>query len=57
VKSIDTETQPEVVVTPATVEVQKPVESPKPAEKKATKPKRRDDIEAGLLDAIDSHGE
>lgn len=30
----------------------------KPAEKKKpTKPKRRDDIEAGLLDAIDSHGE
>lgn len=57
VKSIDTETQPKVVVTPATVEVQKPVESPKPAEKKSTKPKRRDDIEAGLLDAIDSHGE
>lgn len=32
--------------------IEKPVEKKKP-----TKPKRRDDIEAGLLDAIDSHGE
>lgn len=27
------------------------------SKKKSSKPKRRDDIEAGLLDAIDSHGE
>jgi N utilization substance protein A len=33
-----------------------PAEQPK-AEKKSTKPKRRDDIEAGLIDAIESHGE
>lgn len=35
----------------------KPVEAEKPAEKKPVKPKRRDDIEAGLLGAIEEHGE
>lgn len=40
----------------APVEATKQVESPAKA-KKSTKPKRRDDIEAGLLEAIDSHGE
>ncbi len=38
-----------------------PAEAPKqpeaPAAKKSTKPKRRDDIEAGLLGAIEEHGE
>ncbi|MFO0971569.1 MAG: transcription termination factor NusA [Candidatus Saccharimonadales bacterium] len=35
----------------------KPVAEEKPAEKKPVKPKRRDDIEAGLLGAIEEHGE
>ena len=34
-----------------------PVELEKPTEKKPAKPKRRDDIEAGLLGAIEEHGE
>lgn len=34
-----------------------PAPKEKPAEKKPTKPKRRDDIEAGLLGAIEEHGE
>ncbi|MCA9309221.1 transcription termination/antitermination protein NusA [Candidatus Saccharibacteria bacterium] len=46
--------EPETPVDKATE--QKPAEEKKEA-KKPTKPKRRDDIEAGLLDAIDSHGE
>lgn len=41
---------------PIEVETPKPTPAPsKPAEKKSTKPKRRDDIEAGLIDAIESH--
>lgn len=40
------------------VEAPKEVEHEKPAEaKKPSKPKRRDDIEAGLLGAIEEHGE
>lgn len=43
---------------PVEVEAPKPAPvSTKPAEKKSTKPKRRDDIEAGLIDAIESHEE
>lgn len=34
-----------------------PVKEEKPVEKKPVKPKRRDDIEAGLLGAIEEHGE
>lgn len=43
---------------PVEVEAPKPTPAPsKPTEKKSTKPKRRDDIEAGLIDAIESHEE
>lgn len=42
-----------VVVAPAV----EPVVAPVVKEKRSTKPKRRDDIEAGLLEAIDAHGE
>jgi N utilization substance protein A len=35
----------------------KPAEAEKAVEKKPVKPKRRDDIEAGLLGAIEEHGE
>lgn len=38
-------------------EIVPPVKEEKPAEKKPVKPKRRDDIEAGLLGAIEEHGE
>lgn len=41
---------------PAPVE-EKPAEPEVPVEKKSVKPKRRDDIEAGLLGAIEEHGE
>lgn len=45
-------------VTPVEEVVESPIVEKKPAEtKKSTKPKRRDDIEAGLLGAIEEHGE
>ncbi len=51
-------TQSQAAPAEAPVEVEKHIEQPKTAEpKKPAKPKRRDDIEAGLLDAIESHGE
>lgn len=46
------ETKPEVEQKPETPEAKEA-----PAEKKPVKPKRRDDIEAGLLGAIEEHGE
>lgn len=45
--------KPEAPAKPETKTEDKPVETPK----KPSKPKRRDDIEAGLLGAIEEHGE
>ena len=50
VVEVPEEKTPEVATAPA------PAATPAPA-KKSTKPKRRDDIEAGLLGAIEEHGE
>ena len=57
-KPAEVEATPVAEPAPEQPEPKKAEVSEKPVEKKKpTKPKRRDDIEAGLLDAIDSHGE
>jgi N utilization substance protein A len=56
----EVEEKDQKVDTPEPIKEQPAKPEPTPsneAKKKPTKPKRRDDIEAGLLDAIDSHGE